>query len=1129
MTIICKKHGEFEQAPFKHLMMHGCSKCAGRGKSSQEIIAEFREIHGNKYDYSKVDYIESEKKITIICKKHGEFKQKARDHKKGNNCPKCFGRNKTTEEIIVEFKNIHGDKYDYSKVKYERSHIKVIIICKKHGEFKQTSSHHLLSTGCPKCIGRHRTTQEFIEQANKIHKNIYDYSKVKYKKAHNKVTIICKKHGEFEQVAQTHLGGNGCLKCVGKNKNIKEIIVKFREIHGDTYDYSKTKYINAKTKMIITCQKHGDFLQTYGGHLRNGCHTCNSGWKIESIRSFLKELINIIPSMTQTEWYHILRSSGILGISPIAKGYNFANFLPQKDKLDFNELQKFVDGKPSIYEDSIETGDTTLLTKEDSIEALINEKPKELAKLKVKDIFRTLNTTSDLPYIDDEVAEALIGESMWKMIQVVCEDEKQIKEIKKKQKKIYTKEAQQRFLNLYNKAFNYKLPKNYNFRIDGKLVIPNLMQRLTIAMLGDKKSLLNLSGTGAGKTLSAILFSCHIKSNLTVIICPNDVIDVWVKTIKGASPNANIFVNNFSSQIDLKKQNYIIFNVEKFQQSNSERQIKKLLKKKIDFIILDEIQFMKNREGTPRSTRNINIHKLVSNARKDNLDFHILGMTATPIINELSEGVSLLEMVTSQLYNEISNNITISNCLAIRGHFVSMGIRWMPQYKQKLNIKIIEVDCSEAIDRVKEIKRNPLLMEQIFINKKIDAIESKIKKGSVIYTQYKGGVVETIRKRVKELGLICEPYTGDQNHSLRKEILENFRNKKIDVLVATSPISTGVDGLQHICNNLFIISLPWTSASFWQLIGRFLRQGQKKKQVNITIPLSYLNIISSDGEEKEWSWCKYRYSIVKNKKSLSDVAVDGIVPEKCHINQPKALKAAIEWLGRIEKGDIKSFKRRKISITLSESTMKRRRRKYGDFTDINKKWCKKNSSTVHSDLQKDPTEYETYHNEYKQFREKWDFDHINEIVIPYINELPENVIIGDFGSGPQAELSNSTDKEVLSFDHVETDDVISCDLADMSKEYHNSLDVAIFSLSLMGNNLTDYIREAHKCLKKDGKIFIVELSSRISSLKKIKKDFKELGFKSIKCELIDRFISISAKKSSKNPNKKIKLKLGRIK
>ena len=1141
VIIDCKEHGKFLQTPNNHLRGKGCAKCAGIDKlTTKEAQKNLNKICKGRIKTDASQYKNSNTK-NIKCEclvKSCGYKWESNYSSliTGTGCAKCAGVYKlTTKEFIKRAKESHGDIYNYSETRYINSLTKVFISCKKHGEFTTQPHNHLRGYGgCPICgVTQKKTTEDFVKKAIEKHGNKYDYSETNYKTTSIKVSIYCKEHGEFKQTPNCHLSGSGCPKCIGRDMTVKDFIEKSTEIHNNKYDYSKVEHAESHKKITIICKEHGEFKQRRIVHLKgHGCPGCNSGWTIEIIRNFLKELIDIIPTMTQTEWYHILRSRGILNIDFTSKGYNFVNLLTQKDDLDFTELQNFIDGEPSRYEDAMETGDVELLANEndtDEIEAFINnEEENELSTLNVRDIFRTLDRTSDRPYIDNETAEALIGESLWKMIQVVCEDEKQVKEIKKTKSKRYSKEAQQRFLNLYNIAKKYKLPKDYDFRIDGKLVKPNLMQRLTIALLGEKKSLLNLSGTGAGKTLSASLFARDIKSNLTVVICPNDVIDGWVRTIKGSSPNANIFINKFSPKISSDRENYIIFNVEKFQQSNSEDQTKKLLKNKIDFIILDEIQLMKNREGTTRSTRNINVHKLVSNARKDNDNFHILGMTATPIINELSEGVSLLELVMGQQYPEISNRVTIDNCLALRGHFVSSGIRWMPQYKQKLNIETIDIDCSEALDTVKEIKRNPLLMEQIFVDKKMDSIADDIKPGCVIYAHYKNGIIEPIRKKLKSLGLSCEPYTGDQNSDLRREILKGFIDGDIDVLIATSPISTGVDGLQYVCNNLFVISLPWTSSSLWQLIGRFWRQGQKKKQVNVTIPLSYLNVPSEDGGEKEWSWCKYRYSIVKSKQSLSDIAVDGVVPKKCHISHSKALKAVYDWLDRIEGGDVKSFKRRKISVELSESTMKRRRKKHGDFTDINREICGSNSSTIHKSFTEDSSKYETYHNEYKRFREKWNFDHINEIIIPYMNELPDDAVIGDFGSGPLVELANSTNKEVFSFDHVETNDVTSVDLAYMPEEYHGSLDVAIFSLSLMGNNLTDYIREAHKCLKKNGQLLVVELSSRISSLKKIESDFKELGYKNVKCELIDRFISISAKKSSKVPNNKLKLKLGRV-
>ena len=104
-----------------------------------------------------------------------------------------------TELFIEKSKLIHGDKYDYSKVDYKNANTKIIIICKIHGEFYKTPSKHTNSKqGCAKCSGYYiPTTDEFIENAKLIHGDRYDYSKVDYKYSNENVIITCKVHGDF--------------------------------------------------------------------------------------------------------------------------------------------------------------------------------------------------------------------------------------------------------------------------------------------------------------------------------------------------------------------------------------------------------------------------------------------------------------------------------------------------------------------------------------------------------------------------------------------------------------------------------------------------------------------------------------------------------------------------------------------------------------------------------------------------------------------------------------------------------------------------------------------------------------------------------------------------------------------
>lgn len=129
-----------------------------------------------------------------------------------------------TKYFIEKAKLVHGDKYDYSLVDYKSSEkSKIVITCKEHGNFEQTAHAHLCSQGCEECKrysrldGRRLTTEDFIEKADKVHNNLYLYTKSEVKGNKNKVIITCKKHGDFEQSPNSHLKGRGCRKCYLEN------------------------------------------------------------------------------------------------------------------------------------------------------------------------------------------------------------------------------------------------------------------------------------------------------------------------------------------------------------------------------------------------------------------------------------------------------------------------------------------------------------------------------------------------------------------------------------------------------------------------------------------------------------------------------------------------------------------------------------------------------------------------------------------------------------------------------------------------------------------------------------------------------------------------------------------------
>lgn len=121
--------------------------------------------------------------------------------------------------FISKARLVHRDKFDYSKVHYIKSSEKIDIICPTHGIFKQTPNNHLRGQGCPKCkyelqsLQKRQTKASFIEKANTIHNNKYDYSLVEYINNRTPVRIICPQHGEFIQIPHDHVSGCGCPKC----------------------------------------------------------------------------------------------------------------------------------------------------------------------------------------------------------------------------------------------------------------------------------------------------------------------------------------------------------------------------------------------------------------------------------------------------------------------------------------------------------------------------------------------------------------------------------------------------------------------------------------------------------------------------------------------------------------------------------------------------------------------------------------------------------------------------------------------------------------------------------------------------------------------------------------------------
>lgn len=201
---------------------------SNQSEKTLKFIAKARAKHGDKYEYSEVNYTGAKDKVRIICRTHGIFEQAPTNHLTGFGCNMCANNKRIdTAEFIKRAKAVHGERYDYSKARYVNTDTPLIVICSKHGEFTPRPDNHInRKTGCPACSGNLvSNTENFIALCKKVHgDNKYDYSKVNYINNYTHVTIICPKHGEFKQIPFVHTTNTeqntkcGCPHCINKTE-----------------------------------------------------------------------------------------------------------------------------------------------------------------------------------------------------------------------------------------------------------------------------------------------------------------------------------------------------------------------------------------------------------------------------------------------------------------------------------------------------------------------------------------------------------------------------------------------------------------------------------------------------------------------------------------------------------------------------------------------------------------------------------------------------------------------------------------------------------------------------------------------------------------------------------------------
>ena len=462
-------------------------------------------------------------------------------------------------------------------------------------------------------------------------------------------------------------------------------------------------------------------------------------------------------------------------------------------------------------------------------------------------------------------------------------------------------ETKQRFLGELAAAEALTIPDGYDFHTaDGCPAQPNLMQRHVAAQMLERPYFGVWSGAGAGKSLGGILASRVTGARLTVVVTNNATVGQWQRQILNAFPDSVVFTDADEAR-GLKREDHtwIVLNYEKFQLRNRNKLVQDVLALAPDFLIFDEVQFVKQREAQAEPTkRRQALLRLRSCAAKQNPRLKVLVMSGTPVLNDLAEAEALLRIETDGEQGALDVRASVNNGLRMFYALQRHGFRHRPQYEQETVTRYVPTVRGDLLQAFVASSGQPLTIEQTLLAAKLEAAAPFFADGTLVYTHYTDAVVTPIRRFLEARGFKVGLYTGTD-----KSGLVPFLKGEVNILIGSDPIATGVDELQYRSNRLVFINLPWTGAMYEQTIGRLLRQGSHHKKVDVIIP----QVVFERGDAS-YSWDRLRLAKIEYKQTLSDCAVDGTIPEAVRISKAdlqRQSRAALEkFLARVHLEDM---------------------------------------------------------------------------------------------------------------------------------------------------------------------------------------------------------------------------------
>ena len=1118
----------------------GCPACAGRvimpgandlATVNLDLAAEWHPTKNGDLLPSQVMPM-SNKKAWWLCGKGHEWAAQIASRSIGKACPACAGKAVSPDfnDLATVNPDLAAQWHPTKNGHLLPSHVtagsdkKVWWLCSKGHEWAAQIAGRSSGNGCRACAGQvavpgvNDLATVGPDLAAEWHptKNGDLLPSLVMPGSQKKVWWLCGACGhEWAALVGDRSAGRGCRVCAGQVAvpGVNDLATIDPDLAAEWHpikngDLLPSQVMPGSSKTVWwLCGKCGD---TYEMQLRYrsrgfGCACALTRNTTRRLRHLAEALLNEPEQLTEAARYLLVVTNGVGANSPFAQAATSA---------DKDALRHLVNAAPATavggadQNDPAETAETDddavsestvgaadiVLAAEDATKTIADEPSTQAVE--PDQASRTVLPAYTLPshmlpsgklvgYLGDaqqlefHITEAV---SRWWRVMLQLDDSGDTQQIeawladaRAQDHNPFARAVRDRFLSEYEAAQSLVPPDGWSFRPtpDAPVTAPNLMQRHAATLVARTRQAGNWSGTGTGKTVSAVLASRVVGADLTVVFCPNNTVGSWAATIVNCYPDARVATKTFDPQWGPGTgPRWLVINYDMLPNNPSAMAVF-ARREQIDFLVIDELHWLKIRAAIPASKRRDVLENVRMMLRPDAC---VLGMSATPVVNDLREGKSLIDLIEGA-DTALNVGLTVSNAVAMYERMCRIGFRSTVAPHVGLTRHEIPVDVSAAVPDLlasPQSHMDAVLVPYFYDLIVQEAFDARARgKGVLVYTHYLRNLLEPLRARLSAQGLRVATFTGAED----KADISRLRADRIDVLIGSSAVGTGVDGVQHWADTLIFAALPWTNAEFEQIQGRVHRQGSTAGSVRVVIPMAHI-----PDSHRPWNYTSVRLSRITRKRTLADAVVNGTIPTSLQPPVEKVQQALKDMLVRLaqERGITAPVEPPLAPAPLEPVTANPAHWHASEFSRMGARWSNTDSARTHERLSRDPQEWHDYHARYRAARTQW-ASVPAQTIADRLARITRPRRIADLGCGEMllAQHLQGSPHEVIGFDHVAvSDDVIVADIANVPAP-DGDFDVVVLSLALMGSNYEDYLEEAWRLLAADGTLYLAEPSRRL--------------------------------------------------